>query len=139
MRPDRGLVFIIGAAALTLRDVPRRDQLPAPAEIDDLLFSCDAAPRAAAAGGGGDGPARAYQVIGLVDSGTNWVRELIAANCGRDAADARARPWLGAHYENKHRFEHVSKLGARAPSLDCLLYTSPSPRDRQKSRMPSSA
>ena len=25
------------------------------------------------------------------------------------------------------------------PSLDCLLYTSPSPRDRQKSRMPSSA
>ena len=25
------------------------------------------------------------------------------------------------------------------PSKDCLLYTSPSPRDRQKSRMPSSA
>ena len=25
------------------------------------------------------------------------------------------------------------------PTLDCLLYTSPSPRDRQKSRMPSSA
>ena len=24
-------------------------------------------------------------------------------------------------------------------TLDCLLYTSPSPRDRQKSRMPSSA
>ena len=24
-------------------------------------------------------------------------------------------------------------------SMDCLLYTSPSPRDRQKSRMPSSA
>ena len=26
-----------------------------------------------------------------------------------------------------------------APSYGCLLYTSPSPRDRQKSRMPSSA
>ena len=26
-----------------------------------------------------------------------------------------------------------------AESLSCLLYTSPSPRDRQKSRMPSSA
>ena len=26
-----------------------------------------------------------------------------------------------------------------APILPCLLYTSPSPRDRQKSRMPSSA
>ena len=28
---------------------------------------------------------------------------------------------------------------ARLQSLICLLYTSPSPRDRQKSRMPSSA
>ena len=28
---------------------------------------------------------------------------------------------------------------SRAPSQPCLLYTSPSPRDRQKSRMPSSA
>ena len=28
---------------------------------------------------------------------------------------------------------------ARARGEDCLLYTSPSPRDRQKSRMPSSA
>ena len=26
-----------------------------------------------------------------------------------------------------------------APTVTCLLYTSPSPRDRQKSRMPSSA
>ena len=26
-----------------------------------------------------------------------------------------------------------------SPTLSCLLYTSPSPRDRQKSRMPSSA
>ena len=30
---------------------------------------------------------------------------------------------------------HLLKLNLR----DCLLYTSPSPRDRQKSRMPSSA
>ena len=30
-------------------------------------------------------------------------------------------------------------LGQRADSGACLLYTSPSPRDRQKSRMPSSA
>jgi ABC-type Zn uptake system ZnuABC Zn-binding protein ZnuA len=28
---------------------------------------------------------------------------------------------------------------AHAPAYDCLLYTSPSPRDRQKSRMPSAA
>ena len=30
-------------------------------------------------------------------------------------------------------------LGAAAERQSCLLYTSPSPRDRQKSRMPSSA
>ena len=30
-------------------------------------------------------------------------------------------------------------IGTCKPSKDCLLYTSPSPRDRQKSRMPSSA
>ena len=28
---------------------------------------------------------------------------------------------------------------AEEEGIDCLLYTSPSPRDRQKSRMPSSA
>ena len=32
-----------------------------------------------------------------------------------------------------------SLLGALHSMLTCLLYTSPSPRDRQKSRMPSSA
>ena len=29
--------------------------------------------------------------------------------------------------------------GTQTPNTPCLLYTSPSPRDRQKSRMPSSA
>src|SRR5678810_1217194 len=32
-----------------------------------------------------------------------------------------------------------SDHGARGRVISCLLYTSPSPRDRQKSRMPSSA
>ena len=36
---------------------------------------------------------------------------------------------LGMKYEIKKGYIHAS----------CLLYTSPSPRDRQKSRMPSSA
>ena len=36
--------------------------------------------------------------------------------------------------------EHVKKtLNAVDTQITCLLYTSPSPRDRQKSRMPSSA
>ena len=33
----------------------------------------------------------------------------------------------------------MEKLGKKPRFIRCLLYTSPSPRDRQKSRMPSSA
>ena len=37
------------------------------------------------------------------------------------------------------RTEEVGKLASTIAAYPCLLYTSPSPRDRQKSRMPSSA
>ena len=33
----------------------------------------------------------------------------------------------------------VTKMKHASKAMNCLLYTSPSPRDRQKSRMPSSA
>ena len=37
-------------------------------------------------------------------------------------------------------FEHTAHESLLVPQIEgCLLYTSPSPRDRQKSRMPSSA
>ena len=35
--------------------------------------------------------------------------------------------------------DKLRKLGTQYGLISCLLYTSPSPRDRQKSRMPSSA
>ena len=35
--------------------------------------------------------------------------------------------------------EHYDTDGYKIFNIGCLLYTSPSPRDRQKSRMPSSA
>ena len=35
--------------------------------------------------------------------------------------------------------EKYAGYASKEKSDDCLLYTSPSPRDRQKSRMPSSA
>ena len=41
-----------------------------------------------------------------------------------------------------YKYDQKGKNGLSnivANSLSCLLYTSPSPRDRQKSRMPSSA
>ena len=41
---------------------------------------------------------------------------------------------------NSHIVAYVDKSGAAYHIFEnCLLYTSPSPRDRQKSRMPSSA
>ena len=53
------------------------------------------------------------------------------------------RQWLSDRLNEGHVFR---KLNAKAtvfieyaPLETCLLYTSPSPRDRQKSRMPSSA
>ena len=44
--------------------------------------------------------------------------------------------WCTAARTSTNYFGHYSKDG---PLYICLLYTSPSPRDRQKSRMPSSA
>ena len=48
-----------------------------------------------------------------------------------------AAPYVTAiNYKTKDEFSPVKVLGTKKA---CLLYTSPSPRDRQKSRMPSSA
>ena len=41
-------------------------------------------------------------------------------------------------HQNKFVVRSAEELRERLPK-NCLLYTSPSPRDRQKSRMPSSA
>ena len=43
--------------------------------------------------------------------------------------------------EHSVGLDHIKEYGPQLFNqlLDCLLYTSPSPRDRQKSRMPSSA
>ena len=43
----------------------------------------------------------------------------------------------GTHLDAPYHFASTMNGGERA--ITCLLYTSPSPRDRQKSRMPSSA
>ena len=43
--------------------------------------------------------------------------------------------------KHDHTWNHatICQAGSCRVSLDCLLYTSPSPRDRTRSRMPSSA
>src|SRR5678809_25025 len=42
-------------------------------------------------------------------------------------------------YDDGYKAEETVRLVKEILAKDCLLYTSPSPRDRQKSRMPSSA
>ena len=44
-------------------------------------------------------------------------------------------------YDDRHIMPNIKDypLVTNGPNTPCLLYTSPSPRDRQKSRMPSSA
>ena len=61
------------------------------------------------------------------DSGLNYLRR---GNGGMvAAADLAAAVELAA----------TAEMGVVSAAAICLLYTSPSPRDRQKSRMPSSA
>ena len=45
----------------------------------------------------------------------------------------------GAKTAGKPKKGESARMKAKRKSFNCLLYTSPSPRDRQKSRMPSSA
>ena len=55
------------------------------------------------------------------------------------AMDAKQYNALSSQ-EKKWLHEAADAYGEKVNQLDnCLLYTSPSPRDRQKSRMPSSA
>ena len=48
-------------------------------------------------------------------------------------------PTGAAHDEESDVMTTMEKLEAEAKDVSCLLYTSPSPRDVHKSRMPSSA
>ena len=54
-------------------------------------------------------------------------------------ADPRLRELMIGIVEHVHAFIRETRLTEAEWSTACLLYTSPSPRDRQKSRMPSSA
>ena len=73
------------------------------------------------------GLARALATLGqllVTKTGPNWAVAHLTID------DAPAFAWRGLHVDIARHFFGPD---------DCLLYTSPSPRDRQKSRMPSSA
>ena len=42
-------------------------------------------------------------------------------------------------FEDMRRFKYIKRLLKKYHKGTCLLYTSPSPRDKRQSRMPSSA
>ena len=75
--------------------------------------------------------------------------DLAIARAGKTApmAEIAAQMGIGPHLLEQHgddvakiRLEAIDELSSRPKAVVvCLLYTSPSPRDRQKSRMPSSA
>jgi DtxR family Mn-dependent transcriptional regulator len=46
---------------------------------------------------------------------------------------------VGPEDEGLRELDRLAYIEVRGERVYCLLYTSPSPRDRQKSRMPSSA
>ena len=56
------------------------------------------------------------------------------------AAFAKSRDCITAiRMDVLHNIQPLERVGFERLIKTCLLYTSPSPRDRQKSRMPSSA
>ena len=73
----------------------------------------------------------------------SMVRWLVDKGADVNHQDGSGNPPLSVlaekHYENTGLASFFVEKGADVNPQTCLLYTSPSPRDRQKSRMPSSA
>ena len=75
-----------------------------------------------------------YRMVLVLRDLENFTTSKIAAITERKEATIR---WRLA--EARNRFKQIWEKRVAEPGDSCLLYTSPSPRDRQKSRMPSSA
>ena len=77
-----------------------------------------------------------------------WVQEFAKKGGGHHSAHIHWNQHVSGFYflkcsdKTSYPVFHEPKTGARCTKLKmkpCLLYTSPSPRDRTRSRMPSSA
>ena len=76
-----------------------------------------------------------------IEAAAALTREVLARNPDdTDAifAHAQSEYWVGAYYRQQGKLAEMEKP-LREYDRFCLLYTSPSPRDRTRSRMPSSA
>ena len=66
----------------------------------------------------------------------SWKQHLKTLRAAQDDGSVR---YIGLTTSHGRRHDELETLIKSEPIEACLLYTSPSPRDRQKSRMPSSA
>ena len=81
------------------------------------------------------------RIIGIDLGTTNSCVSIMEGNTTRvieNSEGARTTPSIVAYQEDGEILVGASAK-RQAVTNPCLLYTSPSPRDRQKSRMPSSA
>ena len=86
-----------------------------------------------------DGQHRLSGIKKLVDKSKNYTDDLVSVmSVGHKTNDAGLRKTRRLFTTLNKKAKSVNKNEIIALD-DCLLYTSPSPRDRQKSRMPSSA
>ena len=77
----------------------------------------------------------------LAESGVNVVRFEFAYMARRCEEGIKAPPDRAAKLLDRFQavMDEVRREGSTGPVWACLLYTSPSPRDKRQSRMPSSA
>src|SRR5665811_1835785 len=93
-----------------------------------------------------------YRLLALIENTGEMLDSFV--NSHWDAKESYHRDCaiilLLAEYTGAHNWRHAIHTGelrpwqrtmcfSRTPVMTCLLYTSPSPRDRTRSRMPSSA
>ena len=75
----------------------------------------------------------------LVTGASRGIGRAIALALAAEGADVAVN-YLCSETPAKQLVKDIQEMGRKALLIQgCLLYTSPSPRDRQKSRMPSSA
>ena len=87
-----------------------------------------------------EGLGRSLGPLGLVYiTGRKNVRHDWCSVGDDDAADFQSATGPKSQNTTPYRFQPPFPGKLARQSMGCLLYTSPSPRDRQKSRMPSSA
>ena len=67
------------------------------------------------------------------------IRDIVEDGVKKGVVPRELRGAAVGVWGERKALDYVVRTGDRIEFYRCLLYTSPSPRDRQKSRMPSSA